>query len=323
MIDKIFIFGMSTVDPCFFNRRVLDKKEPDPGSFAELVGIFTNCNNIKVFEGNCPGNEWLSSCVINQLDNMTENSLVIVQWAAMDVFDILTDGSISNEDIGVYDATGLHPRALRNKEFFQTFDFDGNEKNDGIRFWSPGPTQKNPARRKHFNNILLNNVYGVKQSCEKISLVQHLLKERSIKQYHFTSTHFESLCYSYVKTAVKFYDYPVEHRAYVYSEFDAEPVHIEELDKWYKLIDYNIFLEPYINFFVDRHIPYWPTPEEMRGPFHQPPINNYIFLKEQIFKDSAISFFDKAVELNKQHCDQFSINYDEVSYETLRARFDH
>lgn len=133
IMKKLRVFGPSIVDPKFFNSRVLKIIDKDDdyhftNIFAKSAGII----DYKVTSVPGAGNDWIASVVINQLDDIDENTIVVVNWSTMDRVDFPLANDQNKLQSEIESSMPLEYDYLRMN---RTVDLNGNTVTTGLRWW--------------------------------------------------------------------------------------------------------------------------------------------------------------------------------------------
>lgn len=292
-MNKILLFGSSGVDPKFFNSRVLKLDQNDDYYFGNILGKATGIDNIQTFSISGAGNEWISSAVISQLDQIDKDTLVIISWSLIDRVDLV----LGNEQIHYQEEieTGL-PDQWKYLEFNKTFNASGESVSAGLRYW--------PTAHFFFSpKIKLKSFYShavqLKHYYEKVSLVQGLLEKTGCTQVHWNvadpaSYTFDKLIKDLIAEATEVETIP----KYKVVDFKQAVSNVEEeypeLVKWKELVDWSKFSEDLFLFYKRNNLPY--ACVDKYSSFHQTPINYYLYIREAILKHFKIPIKNEILE---------------------------
>lgn len=311
-MKKILTFGHSIVDPNFFNSRVLRLNDvEDDYHFTKILAKSAQIPEYKVYAIAGAGNNWISSSVINHLDEIDEETLVVINWSFVDRIDLLLghdQEELQNE------IEGCLSENFDFLKFNKTVDLNGVETSTGMRFWPTGHFMLGP--KMAMKNIV-NHVGQLKNFYENVALVQRLLTEKNAKHIHFlqlSSEHhyFRSLIRDFTdkckKVGLSTPKYELlEFETFHQDLFEKYP----ELQPWHKVVDWSLFTDKTMFEFYQYHrIPYICT--DLYNNFHQPPINHYMFIKNEILKKLSmpcVDLLDEMKQVTEAHCKRYNSIY--------------
>jgi hypothetical protein len=310
-MKKLRVFGLSIVDPKFFNSRVLkiDDKEDDY-HFTNIFAKSTGITDYKVTSIPGAGNDWITSVVINQLDDIDENTIVVVNWATMDRFDF----PLSDEQNKLqHEIENSMPPEYDYLRMNRTFNVDAVEVKTGLRWWPCSHFYFGPKMKI---KDLISYAGQLKHWFEKVALIQALLKSKGATQIHLMQCDAE---YTEFRSVLKEIQdaYLAGANDPKYRVFNFKKTQLDlyekypELLKWRSLVDWSLFCENQFDFFSRHNIPFVCT--DYFNSMHQPPINNYIFVKEAVLSKLKISCNDLLEEMKiatEDHCRKYNCFYD-------------
>ena len=312
-MKKILTFGHSIVDPNFFNSRVLRLTDvEDDYHFTKILSKSTQIPNYKVYAIAGAGNNWISSSVINHLDDIDSETLVVINWSFVDRIDLLLG---DNQEDLQHEIEGCLTENFDFLKFNKTVDLEGLEKSTGMRFWPTGHFMLVP---KIAMKNIVNHVGQLKNFYENVALVQRLLTEKNAKHVHFlqlSSEHhyFRSLIRDFTNKCKKVgLDSPryelLEFETFHHDLFEKYP----ELTAWHKTVDWKLFTDKTMfEFYQHNSVPYICV--DLYNNFHQPPINHYMFIKNQILtklKMPCADLLDEMKKVTAEHCKKYNSIYE-------------
>jgi hypothetical protein len=310
-MKRLIVFGPSTVNPCYVNSRVLHTNTPDDYYFGNILSKVTGITDLQTFSLNGPGNEWISSAVINQLDQIDKDTLVIVYWSSVDRYDLVLGKEQDHYQEII--SKSLEEQYLY-LGFNETFDASGNKKNSGLRYWTTAQYHFDPKiKLKSFYShlVMLKHYY------EKISLIQNLLDRKGCQHIHINGVNpayntFTTL----IKSLIKEWSIENQEPLYKLINFEKEFPNIEQEDpeiiKWQQIVNKDRIAENMFDFFVRHNVPYACTNKFIT--YHQPPINNYLYIKKAIVDKFDLPTVDTGMleEIKiatENHCKKYNAMY--------------
>lgn len=309
-MKKLLVVGHSMADPMFFNTRVLQKEnELDNYHFAEVLGKAAGIEDIEVCAVAGAGNEWISSALITKLPYIDKDTLVVVIWGFTDRVDMLI--TPDHKDIQNEINTCIDEQYDYLK-FNRTFDFHGNQTEKGMRYWMTAHYLFGPKIKM---KPLLTQGTRLKDFFETVSLSQRLLEETGAKQVHFLPLDAEHFTFKgLVQEITEMYMtgdkvplYKVVNFTKAYQNFYEE--HPEML-AWKKLVKWDLFSENLFDFCQRHQLPYICI--DKFNNFHQPPINNYIYIKKAILEKLGLpcaDILDEIKAATEAHCKKYNSIY--------------
>lgn len=309
-LKKIIIIGSSFFNSCYFNMRILgDTSSPDEVNFANTLEKIYNVP-VTSYAINGAGNQWPVNATISHLDEIDENTMVIVMWSGADRFDMHICDDTPQESMELPPQERLPPQIRHETCMTTTFGLDGIPSETGLRFYSTGADYI--GKKKLYKANYYSFAIHLKQTYEHIALVQNLLSTRCLEQKHILAFDIEGYADTDIVGSrgdwVKQYpdgDYTCD---IVFPE--KKPAALDlypELHKWRNLIDWNLFTKTnYIDFFHQNKLPFWAGNNSHN--IHQVPWNNYRFITSEIKNDFGeyAEFYKSATD---RHCEKYNIGY--------------
>lgn len=311
-MNKILLFGSSGVDPKFFNSRVLKLDKNDDYYFGNIFGKATGIENVQTFSVSGAGNEWISSAVISQLDQIDKDTIVVISWSLIDRVDLILGNEQNHYQEEIENRL---PEQWKHLEFNRTFNSAGKIVSNGLRYW---PTAhfffppKNKIKSFYSHAVQLKHYY------EKVSLVQNLLDKTGCLQIHWnvadpTSYTFERLIKDLISDGLKSELEEIPKYKMVNFEKEYADIGLEypEILVWRKLINQSKFGEDLFSFYKRRNIPY--ACVDKLSSFHQPPVNYYLYIRDALLTKFNIPLkFDLLNEMKtatENHCRKYGTQY--------------
>lgn len=302
MINKILIIGGSIFNDQYFNQRVFNKAEDDENCFRDVLSDVAGVP-VTSYAINGAGNDWPVNALVSVMDEIDENTYVIMQWSAVDRFDMHVDNNATNKDLFLPRPELLPKHVRYETSLYRTYGLDGSVVENGLRFYASGPAYI--GRKREYKKLFYSDALHLKHAYENIALCQFLIKSKGAMQKHLLPYDINHYSDDYV---TKCFAEKYNEKKYVLAPLPEKCFDIlqdyPELVPWYNIVDWSLFTEHYINFFIDRGIAYWGGHNEHN--LHQLPINNYKFIIDQLWKTDK-DLTEKYLKATEEHCKKFDI----------------
>lgn len=311
-MKKALLIGSSIFNPSYYNTRLYgDEKTKDIGSFVNIIEQLYQIP-VKSLGVNATGNEWVLNGILSHLDEIDQDTLVIVMWASVDRHDMHFDNTKSNDELGFPRKQLLPPHAKHELSLTRTYNLKGQPADRGLRFWSTGPAM-NIGIKKAYKSYGYSEPLHLKQAYEGIALVQNLLKGKCYKQKHimpwditrwrekdlFEASGFFPSCIKDITTP-----------KYTWLQFPEPTFNLleeyPELQPWKNMVDWSLFTKDYYKYFIDEGLPWYAGFNPHNN--HQVPYNNYKFITSEIEPDPG-NHLDYFVDLTIKHCREMKVFY--------------
>ena len=312
-MKKILVIGVSLVDPSFFNTRVLKIDKDDDYHFTNILSKVTGIENAKVIAVPGAGNDWITSVVIDNLKDIDADTLVVINWAMMDRYDF---PMAEEQDVIQDEIETCIPEEFDYLRLNRTYNLKGELSRTGLRWWPCSHFMFGPKQRLQ---KLLCYAGLVKNFFEKVVLVQKLLKEKGATQVHMMQhppdfTEFRILVKELQTVAMSMPKLEPRYQVLKFGDSQRQYDLYErypELTMWRELVDWSLFAKYQFDFFYNNNIPFAAT--DLYNNFHQPPINNYLYVKKVIAEPLGLPSNDLLEEMKQatvEHCEKYNCLYD-------------
>jgi hypothetical protein len=308
MFKKILLVGGSIFNPSYFNSRIFnDDKTLDDFSFNDIVKQVSGVE-VSHLAINGAGNDWAVNAILSNSSLIDKDTLVVVQWAAIDRHELHLDNDIPNERISFPKKELLPSHVRYEQSFFNTYNLKGQKDDTGLRFYSTGPAW--PGIKKEYFRLFFNKAYHLKKFYENVILVQNFLEKNCYKQIHILPFNIHHYLEVDILSPNGYFSKINNTNKYVWAEWPEKSFDLineyPELENWRNEINWSLFTENYIDFFYKNQLPYWSGINEHN--IHQVPINNYKFICSEIIKDT-IDRTDFYLNATLVHCKKFNVEY--------------